>query len=103
EAGQPFGLLGEYFAFAQRFHFVDIDFAALRAAAAGDQLTLHLVVTGMEPSSRSAQQLVHVSADHLKLFCTPVVNLFVKEGTALKLDAGIGLWPVEVQERNDSL
>jgi len=103
EAGQSFGLLGEYFAFAQRFHFVDIDFAALRAAAAGDQLTLHLVVTGMEPSSRSAQQLVHVSADHLKLFCTPVVNLFVKEGAALKLDAGIGLWPVEVQERNDSL
>ena len=99
EAGQPFGLLGEYFAFAQRFHFVDIDFAALRAAAPGEQLTLHLVVTGVPPSSRGAQQLTHVSADHLKLFCTPVVNLFVKEAMALKFDAGSGLWPMGCKRR----
>ena len=103
EAGQPFGLLGEYFAFAQRFHFVDVNFAALRAAAPGDQLTLHLVVTGMPPKSRSAQQLAHVSADHLKLFCTPVVNLFVKENVALKFDRNSGECPVRVQGRKDAL
>jgi type VI secretion system protein ImpG len=103
EPGQPFGLLGEYFAFAQRFHFVDIDFAALRAAAPGEQLTLHLVVTGVPPSSRTAQQLAYLSTDHLKLFCTPVVNLFVKEAVALKPDAGTGLWPMEVQEKGHSL
>ncbi|MGN6648851.1 type VI secretion system baseplate subunit TssF, partial [Trinickia sp.] len=42
EPGQAFGLLGEYFAFPQRFHFIDIDFAGLRLAAPGGQLTLHL-------------------------------------------------------------
>ena len=27
EPGQPFGLLAEYFAYGERFHFIDIDFA----------------------------------------------------------------------------
>jgi type VI secretion system protein ImpG len=103
EPGQPFGLLGEYFAFAQRFHFVDIDFAALCAAASGDRLTLHLAVAGVPPSSRIAQQLVHLSADHLRLFCTPVVNLFTKEGVALKYDPQASNWPIPVQGTDDAV
>ena len=103
EPGQPFGMLGEYFAFPQRFHFVDIDFAGLRLAAPGSQLTLHLAVERVPSSSRVAQQLVHVQADHFKLFCTPVVNLFAKQGVALKFDAGIGAWPIQAQGRDDSL
>lgn len=103
EPGQPFGLLGEYFAFAQRFHFVDLDFASLCAAAPGEQVTLHLVVTGLPPSSRIAQQLAHLSADHLKLFCTPVVNLFRKKRLSITYDRGSGAWPIRVQRRNDAL
>lgn len=102
EPSQAFGLLGEYFAFPQRFHFVDIDFAALCAAAPGDQLTLHLVVTGVMPSSQTAEQLVHLCADHLKLFCTPVVNLFSKEGVSLKRDRKSGVWPISIESNNDA-
>ncbi|KAA0088124.1 type VI secretion system baseplate subunit TssF [Paraburkholderia sp. T12-10] len=102
EPGHAFGLLGEYFAFPQRFHFVDIDFASLCAAAPGEQLTLHVVVTGEAPNSRTAEQLVHLSADHLKMFCTPVVNLFSKEGVSLKCDRKSGAWPISIENKNDA-
>lgn len=103
EPGQSFGLLGEYFAFPQRFHFIDIDFAGLRLAAPGGQLTLHLAVERVPSSSSVAQQLAHVHADHLKLFCTPVVNLFAKQDVALKYDSGTRVWPIQAQGRDDSL
>jgi type VI secretion system protein ImpG len=103
EPGQPFALLGEYFAFAQRFHFIDIDFAALRSAASGKQLTLHLAVERAPSSSWVAQQLAHVHADHFKLFCTPVVNLFSKEDVALKYDSATRAWPIQAQGRDDAL
>lgn len=110
EPGQPFGLLAEYFAYAERFHFVDIDLASVCAAAPGEtvgelqgeQLTLHWVVTGVPPNSRAAQQLAHVSADHLKLFCTPVVNLFERPGVSLKHERQSGVWPIHAQAKNDA-
>ncbi|MGN6653129.1 type VI secretion system baseplate subunit TssF [Trinickia sp.] len=110
EPGQPFGLLGEYFAYGERFHFVDIDLASVCAAALGEsvgesqheQLTLHWVVAGMAPNSRAAQQLAHLSADHLKLFCTPVVNLFERKDVSLKYDRQSGVWPIHAQAKNDA-
>lgn len=102
EPGQALGLLGEYFAFAGRFHFVDIDFASLHAAAPGEQLTLHLVVAGAPAASRTARQLIQVSADNLRLFCTPVVNLFEKKGVSVKYDADRGEWPIEVESKSDA-
>jgi type VI secretion system protein ImpG len=102
EPGQAFGLLGEYFAFGQRFDFVDIDFAALCAVAPGKELTLHLVVTGVPSSSQTAQQLLHFSTDHLKLFCTPVVNLFRKESVSLKCDPKSEMWPIPVESKNEA-
>ena len=114
ESGQPFGLLAEYFAYGERFHFVDIDLASVCAAGRGepagdsqgepqsDQLTLHWVVTGVPPGSRAAQQLAHLSADHLKLFCTPVVNLFERKNVSLKYDRQSGVWPIHAQAKNEA-
>jgi len=102
EPGQPFGLLGEYFAFADRFHFIDIDFGAMRAAAPGDRLTLHLAVDGACPNSQLERQLAQLREDHLKLFCTPVVNLFEKKGVALKYDPLIEAWPLRAQADDDA-
>jgi type VI secretion system protein ImpG len=103
EPGQPFGLLGEYFAYAERFNFIDIDFASVCAAAPGEELTLHWVVTDVPPNSRAAQQLAYLSADHLKLFCTPVVNLFERKGVSLKYDPQSRAWPIQAQTKNDAL
>ena len=103
ETSGPFGLLGEYFAFADRFHFIDIDFRALQAAAPGAQLTLHLAAGHVFPHSRIAQLLAHLCAEHLKLFCTPIVNLFAKKRLPLKCDPQAGGWPVQVQAKDDAL
>lgn len=110
EPGQPFGLLGEYFAYAERFRFVDIDLASVCAALPGEstgesqreQLTLHWIVTNVPPNSRAAQQLAHLSADHLKLFCTPVVNLFERKNVSLKSDRRSSVWPIHAQAKNDA-
>ncbi|MGN6232315.1 MAG: type VI secretion system baseplate subunit TssF [Trinickia sp.] len=110
EPGQPFGLLAEYFAYAERFHFVDVDFASACAAALGEpagelrgeRLTLHWVVTGVPPNSRAAQQLAHLSADYLRLSCTPVVNLFERKNVSLKYDRQSGVWPIQAQVKNDA-
>lgn len=103
EPGESFGLLAEYFAFADRFHFIDIDLGALPATVPGEQLTLHLAVAGVARDSWPARQLAHLCADHLRLFCTPVANLFEKKGLALRYEPKVGAWPIHVQGNDDSL
>ncbi|WP_175686753.1 type VI secretion system baseplate subunit TssF [Burkholderia anthina] len=91
-------LLGEYFAYAKKFDFVDIDLPALTATAqASPRLTLHLAIHGVHPDSREAQRLAPLSADHLKLFCTPIVNLFRLTSVPLKRDPLTGTYPVQSQ------
>jgi type VI secretion system protein ImpG len=102
EAGQSFAMLAEYFAFADRFHFVDIGFDALRATVPGHEVTLHLIVDRVPPDSWRAQQLAHLRAGHLRLFCTPVVNLFDRKEVALKYDPQSSVWPIALQETDDS-
>lgn len=77
-------LLTEYFAFPTKFNFVDIDVAALRAAApapvAGETYVLHVALAGAGPASHAARMLRHVSASNLLAGCTPLVNLFERPG-----------------------
>jgi type VI secretion system protein ImpG len=107
--GTPFWLLAEYFAFAERFSFVDIDFATpVRVAGGGERLTLHLAVRGVPLDSRTAQRLALLSASDLKLSCTPVVNLFARMNLALRPAVpgatqapGGQLWPVGLEDGGD--
>lgn len=103
EPGQTFGLLGEYFAFAQRFHFIDLDVASPCAVLPEHALTLHLVQTGAPQRAQAVQHLAHVCADNFKLFCTPVVNLFRKQDVSLKYDPKMRAWPLEAQGKNEAL
>ncbi|KVZ85282.1 type VI secretion system baseplate subunit TssF [Burkholderia ubonensis] len=91
-------LLTEYFAFPKKFDFVEIDLAALaRAAGSGQQLTLHLAICGVHPDSWTAQRLKNLSADRLKLFCTPIVNLFRLTSLPLKRNPITDTYPVQSQ------
>ncbi|VWB35792.1 type VI secretion system protein TssF [Burkholderia lata] len=91
-------LLSEYFAYPKKFDFVDIDLASLvRAAGSGQHLTLHLAISGIHPDSSAAQRLKNLSADHLKLFCTPVVNLFRLTSLPLKRDPITATYPIQSQ------
>ncbi|AQZ95377.1 type VI secretion system baseplate subunit TssF [Halopseudomonas phragmitis] len=78
--------LQEYFAFEDKFLFVDINgLECLGAAgedvlqqAAGLELRCHIRKAGI--------QRIRPSSDNVRLYCTPVVNLFNHDATPIRLD-----------------
>ncbi len=91
----PLRLLLEYFALPERFHFIDIDFAALLRTIAPAQsgaarITLHLAITGIERDSQLERRMSAVSEANLKLFCTPIVNLFERDAEPIEPKATPG-------------
>ncbi|CAB3703442.1 type VI secretion system baseplate subunit TssF [Trinickia soli] len=88
-------LLIEYAAFPHKFRFIDIDFAALqRAAGLCNRFTLHLPVAGHAANASAVQALRQLNADHLRLFCTPVVNLFKADAKPVDVKADVTTYPV---------
>lgn len=82
-----FRLLTEYFSYPEKFGFVEIDFAAIvrLLPAACARFTLHLPLRSPSAESLEARLLAPLSASHLLLGCTPVVNLFRKAGDPIQL------------------
>ncbi|MEG2030182.1 MAG: type VI secretion system baseplate subunit TssF [Janthinobacterium sp.] len=80
-------LLTEYFAFPEKFHFIDIAWPMLAALLPRQcrRFTLHLPLKGLRSDSHEARLLASVSRDNLLLGCTPVVNLFTKSGVPIRL------------------
>ncbi len=80
-------LLTEYFAFPEKFHFIDISWSRLAALLPKQcrQFTLHLPLKGVRSDSHEARLLSGVSRDNLLLGCTPVVNLFAKSAVPIRL------------------
>ncbi|WP_175689839.1 type VI secretion system baseplate subunit TssF [Burkholderia anthina] len=97
EALQPFHLLMTYCAVPERFDFVDLDMRPLKRAA-GDsrRVALHLAIAGVHPDSHRAQRLAAATADHVRLFCTPVINLFADDAAPIETHAGCAHYPVKV-------
>ena len=88
EASAPFQLLAEYFAFPDKFDFVDLDAGSMLAAAGRCKtLTLHVAVEGLHEDSWAGRRVSQLSERHLKLFCTPIVNLFPTKAEPIKIDA----------------
>ncbi|WP_322091685.1 type VI secretion system baseplate subunit TssF [Paraburkholderia bannensis] len=100
EAAQTSGALRtliEYFAFPEKFDFVDIDLGRLRRAANAPQaqlLTLHIALRDMPADSIAAATLSGLDASAFKLFCTPVVNLFRRDATPIPLTSSDTAYPV---------
>jgi len=82
---RAYRVLAEYFAFPEKFNFVDIDLAALRARLPADctSFTLHLGLAGIPPGSDQARMLAGLSTQSLVPGCTPVVNLFRQPGVPI--------------------
>jgi type VI secretion system protein ImpG len=79
-------LLTEYFAFPDKFNFFDIDLAALlRVTGPCRRLTLHLVLKDVRADSQSGRLLETLTAGHLRLGCTPVINLFSQRGEPIRV------------------
>lgn len=80
-------LLGEWFAFPDKFNFVDLDLAALqrRLPPACRRCTVHLLLAEVQAAGDVARILRPLSARHLVPGCTPVVNLFRQAANPIRL------------------
>lgn len=96
------GLLAEHFAFPEKFHFFDIDIAAVRRLLPGGckTATLHLVFKDLRVGSHASQMLEDVGPHHFQAGCTPVVNLFERPGDPIRLTHAASAYPVLADGRN---
>jgi type VI secretion system protein ImpG len=100
-------LLTEYFAFPDKFNFVDLPLppsAMPGQKEAGElpasrTLTLHFVLSGMRSDSDQARILETVSEKNFVLGCTPVVNLFSQNADPIRVTHAATQYPVVVDAR----
>ncbi|MGC2855974.1 type VI secretion system baseplate subunit TssF [Novispirillum sp. DQ9] len=78
QAHPAYRLVQEYFAFPEKFLFVDVD--GLDRALAGTRAEILFLL------DRPLPRAVSVSEESFRLFCTPVINLFPKTTEPLRLD-----------------
>jgi type VI secretion system protein ImpG len=95
-APSQFRLLLEYFSFPEKFDFIDLDLSALiRATGASRTVTLHLPIKNLHDDSAKGQLLRRLDASNVKLFCTPVVNLFEAQAEPISLEhIGVPVYPI---------
>lgn len=93
-------LLSEYFAFPEKFDFFDIDLSALLAASPTDcsRLTLRIALGDVRPDAPPARILRTLSAEHLLLGCTPVINLYQQPATPIRVDHRRSSYPLMPDE-----
>ena len=89
-------LLGEYFAFPEKFDFFDIDLDAVLADAPAGcaRLTLRLALAGCRPDMPAARILRALVADNLVLGCTPIVNLYAQPATPIRVTHAPSSYPL---------
>ncbi len=106
-------LLTEYFAFADKFNFIDLPLAATpdmlngpgaegAGGAGGDPsrtLTVHLPLSGVRADSDESRLLEAVHARNFQLGCTPVVNLFTQPADPIRVTHATTSYPVLVDSR----
>ncbi len=96
---QPaYRLLTEYFAFPEKFSFVDFPLsreALAQADAAGTRsLTLHYALVGVRPDTDEGRLLETASERNVVLGCTPVINLFTQRADPIRVTHQSSSYPV---------
>ncbi|MBN3854747.1 type VI secretion system baseplate subunit TssF [Paraburkholderia sp. Ac-20340] len=89
--------LREYFAFPEKFNFLNIDLGRIRRAANSPEarlLTLHVALRDIPMDSIAAQALNGLDASAFKLFCSPIVNLFRCDASPIPLTGSDTAYPV---------
>ena len=78
-------LLTEYFAFPEKFNFIDLPLPAAALNASGRTLGLHLSLGGLRKESDDARLLELVAANNLVIGCAPVTNLFATRADPIRI------------------
>ncbi len=103
-------LLTEYFAFPEKFNFIDLPLPRAAASGAKESLaedagalpqnfTLHFVLSGVRSDSDQARLLESISSRTFVLGCTPVVNLFKQNADPIRVTHAVTQYPVVVDAR----
>ncbi|MBC7957453.1 MAG: type VI secretion system baseplate subunit TssF [Cytophagales bacterium] len=102
-------LLTEYFAFPDKFNFIDLPLPRVASGGQGAEgaedaagpriITLHFVLSGLRADSDQARALESVSARNFALGCTPVVNLFKQNADPIRVTHAATQYPVVVDAR----
>ena len=94
-------LLTEYFAFPEKFDFVDFGLAEmLQASGPCHRLTLHVVIGQTRGETQAPRLIETLSAQHLRLFATPVVNLLARRGEPIRISHESVSYPVVADARH---
>ncbi len=98
-------LLSEYFAFPDKFHFLDIDLGPLAPMlpAGAQRFTLHLVVNGLHGDSGAARLLGGLHAGHLAPGCATVVNLFRQAAMPVRITHRSAMYDVVPGRHEDDV
>lgn len=98
-AHPAYRLLTEYFAFPDKFNFVDIPVPVPPGGISARSLTIHFVLKGLGADSDAARLLETVQASNFVLGCTPVVNLFRQPADPIRVTHTSPSYPVLVDSR----
>ncbi len=114
-AHPAYRLLTEYFAFPEKFNFIDLPVrwpagvslageaegpAAMLSGGSGQrQITLHILMAGVRSDSDESRLLESVHARNLLLGCTPVINLFQQPADPIRVTHTQTAYPVLVDGR----
>jgi len=92
-------LLTEYFSFPEKFLFVDfLRLDEIATNLTGDKLVIQCMIDRY-PDTNSYQHLLrNTSADHFKLGCTPIINLFTHSSNPISISERHGSYPVHVDQ-----
>jgi len=102
-AHPAYRLLTEYFAFPDKFHFLDVDLAALAPMfpAGARRFTLHMLLAGVHVDSGLARVLRALSNEHLIAGCAPVVNLFRQAAAPVRITHRSAMYDVLPSRHQD--
>ncbi|GAB4062457.1 type VI secretion system baseplate subunit TssF [Uliginosibacterium sediminicola] len=89
-------LLSEFFAFPEKFNFVDIDLSVLRTQLPPGctAFTLHFILGSQREDDRDVRLLERIGANNFLTHCTPVVNLFRQHAEPIRLTHTKSSYPV---------
>ena len=87
-------LLTEYFAFPEKFNFVDLPLPPQLLASEARRVTLHYLMAGVRADSDEARLLETVSERNLLTGCVPVVNLFAQRAEPIRVTHTTSAYPV---------
>ena len=87
-------LLTEYFAFPDKFNFIDLPLPEALRAIPARTATLHFALAGIRGDSDEARLLETASERNLLTGCTPVVNLFRQRAEPIRVTHTTTAYPV---------